>query len=346
MCVIAVVDKTRITEEMVEKMYSANASGGGVAWREEGEGGAQKVRWEKGLTEEQMQEYCKTLPLPFVAHFRIPTCGGAIPDLCHPFPIDRKASTDTSGETYGYVLFHNGHWTDWKKTSMEAAIKTNGLPPGKWSDTRGMAFVAGIYGLGILEFIDEMSIAFGPYDTELTGNRWVRVNDVIVSNRGWEYHTTNAYRRTGAKLELGPAQDEMCEAGAYQRPIDSRLPTIYHPKRDIDKQNEEKAGGTSQPIPFRNAEDNVGNRGNISEQVQAGVQKAGEVAKGSKAGPAEDEDDSPLNPMNQKKWACSLNPKRFLGTVRNLAGEENDEAATGRKITPIKHNGIERAIII
>lgn len=205
-CVIFVVSDTRPTDDMVEKAYDANNAGAGIAWREKG-----LVRWEKGLDLESMKEYVRDVPVPFVAHFRIPTCGGAIPSLCHPFTIDRKASTELSGSTKGYVLFHNGHWGDWKKTCLETALKVGAkLPSGKWSDTRGMAWTAGVYGLGFLEMIDEKAVAFGPTDLEvIPGLGWVQMNGFWASNRHWEtkrynqvYHASMCKDKTCTKVKV------------------------------------------------------------------------------------------------------------------------------------------------
>lgn len=323
-------------------MYATNSAGGGVAWREDG-----WVRWAKGLSLEEMQDFCKKLPLPFVAHFRIPTVGGAISELCHPFPVDGKCSVALEGRTKGYVLFHNGHWGDWKRVSMEAATKgRGGLPVGKWSDSRAMAFVAHIYGVGILDFIDEHTIIFGPHDSEVTGSRWTRANDVVVSNRSWEFHSTThtIYRgnRTGARL----AGDDMCGVDAYarQRPNpdpQNQLPAKYKQigagDDDTTIDAEEKPGGASQPVSFRNDSTDADGRQDQQKQVEKAQAGAGKVEGASKEGTVEDES----NPALIRRWACSLNPNRFK--------------TGGRGITPIAHPidevrrtalGIEKAITI
>ena len=49
------------------------------------------------------------LPDEIVIHFRWASVGGVDADLCHPFPVTRKAETDLFG-TAEAVLFHNGTW--------------------------------------------------------------------------------------------------------------------------------------------------------------------------------------------------------------------------------------------
>lgn len=184
MCVIALAAKERLTTEQIAKMYGANPHGAGVAWRDGAE-----VRWKKGLDLEEAIRVIKDLPMPYVAHFRIPSCGGPSKLLTHPFPIARDVPLALEGSTTGFVLFHNGHWGTWKTTMLDASVRGNGeIPIGKWSDSRAMAWMAAHYGIGMLEFIDEKAIAFGPEQLELfSANSWSKVGDGIwVSNKGWE----------------------------------------------------------------------------------------------------------------------------------------------------------------
>lgn len=191
MCVIAVVNQKRPTEEMVRAMFDANDAGGGIAYREGG-----FVKWEKGLDIEEMVELCLSLPLPYVAHFRIPTEGGRLPELTHPFPIEKSVDLTLKGQTKGSVLFHNGHWGAWRGYVLDTLVKPGvnvKLPQGAWSDTRAMAWVASIYGTSILNFINEKAVVFGPGTGELevfessTGAKWAKVDDIYVSNKTWEY---------------------------------------------------------------------------------------------------------------------------------------------------------------
>jgi len=180
--VIFVADKTRPSDEMVTKGFDANPSGAGIAWRQDG-----LVFWEKGLDVEEVKEYARTMPLPYVLHFRIPSCGDSSQALCHPFPIDIKAPLDLSGKTKGSVLFHNGHWGQWKAMGIEASVRRNvKIPGGKWTDTRAMAWIAAHYGTGILEFIDEKAVVMSVEDVEIFGSGWSKINDLWCSNSGWQ----------------------------------------------------------------------------------------------------------------------------------------------------------------
>lgn len=202
MCVVCIVDKERPTPEQVDRMWGDNPAGAGIAWREGG-----YVRWRKGLNLPEIQEAIASAPLQFVAHFRIPSSGGGSNVLTHPFPIDKEVPLALEGKTKGFVLFHNGTWSRWKECTMEAAarFKTK-IPSGKWSDTRGMAWMAHHYGLGVLELIEEKCVAFGPNDFEIVKgvSGWTRVDGFWVSNTFWErsvgrgnHRGNNAYSTHG-----------------------------------------------------------------------------------------------------------------------------------------------------
>ena len=300
MCVIVGTEsKIRPTPEAVAKMFYQNDHGGGIAWRE-AHAGVTYVHWKKWLNEEEMQDMCANVPLPFVAHFRIASIGGRWPELCHPFPIDLEMSNALEGRTQSHVLFHNGHWGVWKERCQDLAYKTGRkLPIGKWNDSRGMAFLAGSLGLGILEWIDEKALAFGPERCEAFGNPWFLVDGVWVSNKGWEnarpskgnvkeekksdLPIRNVYTETPPMVKtdhlLLPRHDDTPDdvARAMGLPKDATFP--YRGKSGVyskDAQGhiqfkgyapgetaEGKAGGTSQVGPFRLHE--VGGCGDSSQ---------------------------------------------------------------------------------
>lgn len=190
MCVIVIVSKDadRPSEDMVEQMWQKNPDGGGIAYRE-GRGAERHVVWEKGLMGKEtgllrMKELIKTVPTPYVAHFRIASRGGVRSELTHPFPVEKDTSLALTGTTRGEVLFHNGDWKEWEDWSRSAAVQSNTrIPTGKWSDTRGMAWLCSIYGLGFMEFLSgQKGVAFGPKTLEVFGNGWKIIDNVYCSN--------------------------------------------------------------------------------------------------------------------------------------------------------------------
>lgn len=201
MCVIAFVedDQKRPSTEEVEAMFQRNPAGAGIAWRHEG-----LVRWRKGLELEEIDDLVQSVPAPFVAHFRIPTCGNAPELLTHPFPISPTAELALEGSTDGFVLFHNGHWGSWEDKIMQlAAAARLKLDDNAWSDSRAMAWVAGNFGLGCLELIKEKIIAFGPEEVHIySPKNWSLYNKSFwVSNDHW----VSAIRRPKQDIKRLPA---------------------------------------------------------------------------------------------------------------------------------------------
>lgn len=190
-------------------MDAANPEGIGLAWRETvGPKNAKEVvvKWKKGLVLSEAIPLIEKLPTPFVLHFRIQSCGGRTKELTHPFPVEREMRQDLEGTIKGQVLFHNGHWHRYKDCGIDGAIKNRvKVPDGKWSDTRVMAWLTHLHGPGMLELIDEKVILFGPEKIEIFHpDGWSRVNDLLVSNRGWEnqYVNRNGFVRVGRDDEV------------------------------------------------------------------------------------------------------------------------------------------------
>lgn len=332
MCVIAVMDGTRPSEEQVEQMYETNSSGAGIAWREDTPKGV-VVRWRKGLKLGEIQDLIKTVPLPAIAHFRIPTCGGDGPEMCHPFQVDPKSSIELGGATKGYMLFHNGHWGQWKSTVLETAIKTGKqLPGGRWSDSRGMAWVASIYGIGALELIDEKCAVISPTNLEVFGNGWTKVTDGLwTSNKNWEggrksysYGGNNSYHGTV------PAS----VVGSNAKKADTPGPTVNSSKvssGDSKKAVETKGepGGASPEATFRSGEQPLQDgkdQPNQVEEGQEGVQEgheshqAGEPEKGKTITPVDDSTvvhslETEEDRVKALEFVRSLNPSRFRRPV-------------------------------
>lgn len=218
MCVIFFAEKTRPTESMIDRAWSRNDDGGGIAWREKDEKTEEvMVNWKKGLSLDEMQKMAAELPLPYIMHFRIASVGGPLPQLTHPFPVDREGRNFLNGKTKGYVLFHNGHYNDWKKDMKEAALRYGKrIPDGKWSDTRAMAWIASMAGVNYMEMIEEKGIAFSPRNMELFwGAGWYQVGDVWCSNTYWTNSTPKKHSSSDPTGAYGRGEaDDLVYNGA------------------------------------------------------------------------------------------------------------------------------------
>lgn len=325
MCVIAFVDDNspRPSEAMVGKMYLANEYGAGIAWREE-KNGKKIVRWKKGLEMEEAQRLVKEVPKPFVIHFRIPSCGGPHRSLNHPFPVDSEAGLYFDGETEGSVLFHNGTWSDWRKFCLDTASRQpEKFPIGRWSDSRAMAWCASIYGLGILELINEKVIVFGPEKIDIFGDGWDEEEGVFVSNKGWKSRQWPPHSKS--QNTQYHSQVPASVAGPEKKQL--QLPPAKG-----------KSGGTSHEGPFRTAsssEDVIGGE-SVGKQAQ---RREEAVLPGLEEGdgeawvscvrtgigdPALEVDTVEVTSDAQlKQWALALQPK---GKVVNIAIERAERS--------------------
>lgn len=180
MCIIMACMKKTPTWDMLHAAEQANNDGAGIAWSE-----GKKVKWKKGITAKEINTMIETgeAKLPMVIHFRLSTVGGATDNLCHPFPITPTAKTKTEGDG-SKVLFHNGHWGDWKKICMETTVKRGTqFPKGQWSDSRAMAWLAGIYGTSFLQLLDEkIAILKNSKKIEIYGSGWKEIDGIHCSN--------------------------------------------------------------------------------------------------------------------------------------------------------------------
>lgn len=220
MCVIAVSQEQRISKAAIESCYRRNGDGGGVAWRE-----GQAVHWKKGLELEEMIHLAQELPLPFVMHFRIASCGGKLAKLTHPFPITKGVDLSMEGHAKE-VLFHNGHWGSYEDKAIEFMVNSQlAMPDGPWSDSRVAAWISSRLGTGWLEMLSssrwvvfgvDKLIKFGP--VSFAG--WNDSDGVWYSNSSWrsfqssnvvhypKHHSTPGRQITGTVITDGEDTEE------------------------------------------------------------------------------------------------------------------------------------------
>lgn len=278
MCVIVLIETVRPSENQIENMWDANSKGGGgAAWREAG-----FVKWKKGLDKKEMLSLNRTLPLPYVLHFRQPSNDTSDSLLaCHPFQIDEDATSGFEGTFDGYVLFHNGYWGEWRRKMEALSLASGGKikgPSGAWSDSRALALSAHHMGLMFLEFVNERVLCLGPgeLDIEMFGGPWLAVKGpdseetFVVSNRTWE----KGYTVTDHRKQAQESTSKLL--GAAQAAVTGNTSG--------------ESGGTSQgrtfPATHERTTPAAGSQGDQQEQVQKGSQGAihGDVARGAQRG--------------------------------------------------------------
>lgn len=163
MCVILISDERRMSDALIASAVDANPDGNGFAWIDRG-----VVRFEKAITVDRAQELAATVALPYIFHARIATIGAVGPDLCHPFPFDRRGNRRRGTTTAG-VLFHNGTWSAWEEWIDREA--------GPWSDSLAMARHLATFG-------DEYFDRIVPSTQRVA---LIRPSGITVSGLGWSH---------------------------------------------------------------------------------------------------------------------------------------------------------------
>lgn len=148
MCMIFVCREGIPSFTSLKRAEETNDDGAGIAWREKDskkeEGTV--VRWKKGLSAKEVWDLINEMELkkylPFVVHFRSASQGGDLKELCHPFPIVESVSLALEG-TAKCVLFHNGTFHRWEEMMQKVCWGGGArMPPGPWSDSRALAWLA------------------------------------------------------------------------------------------------------------------------------------------------------------------------------------------------------------
>lgn len=214
MCVIFSCEDRHITFDELIDGQTANGDGGGMAWIKDG-----TVHWKKGLTAGEILTLIaeQEVTFPYVIHFRIGTVGGTTDALTHPFPINDLASLELEGTCPDGVLFHNGHWSEWRNMILRSVTAGNRRIDGldDWSDSRAMAYLVRHHGTGILDFIEHQKMAL------LTPERVVRWGS-------WEDAETKGVKASNKHYVVKPMTYVGAAAGGWR----GGAPDGYYWKKD------------------------------------------------------------------------------------------------------------------
>ena len=189
MCLAILLNGEFPPDDVLEAGAEQNPDGIGIAFPD-----GDKVQWFKGITLEQLKGF-RNQATKGLIHFRLASVGPAIPQLCHPFPVSKTTSLKLEGRS-DMALAHNGHWSTWRARLLDGTRHAV-LPRGVFSDTRAMAFLAGIHGIRYLELLDEKVLVATPTCTWQFGTGWVRPKDVgyelsyDVSKKTYSYEWSN-----------------------------------------------------------------------------------------------------------------------------------------------------------
>jgi len=199
MCVILICPpQVRPDIDVLKACHTANPHGAGVAWRQGGQ-----VHWQKNLGAEEVANLIAGIEGELVIHFRWASVGGVDPQLCHPFPVDRGASTKLEGKA-ARLLFHNGTWSGHKSALEFVEKKQKRKVGGPISDTRVVALLVDhMRDNSVLQHIEGRFVLYSPKSTKLYGD-WRTWRGMRVSNLGFVYELERAERRARwADADLG-----------------------------------------------------------------------------------------------------------------------------------------------
>jgi hypothetical protein len=102
-------------------------------------------------------------------------------DLCHPFPVTRKAETDLFG-TADAVLFQNGTWGAYDEALRRLTTERGKrVPRGPMSDTRAAALCAHVHGRRVLSKLPGRWVWMDGTQTRLYGD-WEKHRGMLASN--------------------------------------------------------------------------------------------------------------------------------------------------------------------
>lgn len=178
MCIIAICENRKLTNEEFTNCWNSNTHGFGCAtWN------GKSVSFGKGIMDiEGARAVYENLSLPHVVHFRIASAGGVSPELTHPFLVSPDSPIVLTGETGGEVLFHNGTLIDYKTLLTIMLMLNQKMPEGPVSDTRVFAMALSRAGDGLFQLYDSQRfVVVSPQGVRKYGD-WDEHDGVLFSN--------------------------------------------------------------------------------------------------------------------------------------------------------------------
>jgi len=182
MCIIAYSESRKLTKKEFDNCWRSNSDGFGIAWRDNG-----KIHYLKGYEkkEDAWKVYQKIDILPHVAHFRITSTGKTLPELTHPFIVEKDSNLKLKYSGIDSVLFHNGTISDWERFGMSHFMDIGYIPEGEISDTRVAAMIVSKLGERALKFMSGKFVHFKLEESLLIGS-FEEEKGVFFSNSGYK----------------------------------------------------------------------------------------------------------------------------------------------------------------
>jgi hypothetical protein len=176
-----------MTKQEFTNCFHSNPDGVGISYGLSG-----KTRYVKGLMKirEAWNVYTElSETLPHVAHFRIGTSGGKVPELTHPFICSKESPTPLEYEGDDPILFHNGIIGGWEDKLLNLILQTKHIPEGHMNDTRMLAMYIANTEHKILNHFSGKFIVVNNESIYQYGSGWVEENGIQFSNSGFRSYS-------------------------------------------------------------------------------------------------------------------------------------------------------------
>lgn len=184
MCIIAICER-KLTDEEILNCWRFNEDGAGIATTRDG-----TIMAIKGLMEpREFKKVYSTIAkdVPHIIHFRTASCGYINKQMTHPFIVSKESPNFVTYKGKKPLLFHNGHFEEWKAALLNIAFKTNELPKGEMSDTRAMAMTVAHLGESILDlFSDNRYVILHPNGELNYWGDFIKEDKVLFSNSAYK----------------------------------------------------------------------------------------------------------------------------------------------------------------
>jgi hypothetical protein len=200
MCLLAICKTRKLTKEEFENSWDYNDDGFGMGWKD----AQHRVHFVKGIMklEDALSEYehidarCK-----HIVHFRKASVGGRIAELTHPFLVSEGSPISLEGhDVDSPLLFHNGHWADYKQILIMLEIATGKMITDPISDTRVAAMYLARVGNGAITRFGYNRVALLTPEKErsiIYSGEFVDENGVLFSNTSYKYSYKRNYGTYG-----------------------------------------------------------------------------------------------------------------------------------------------------
>jgi hypothetical protein len=204
MCIIAVCNDRKMTDQEFEYCWGNNSDGVGMGYATP----AGKIVYVKGFMEQEQawDAYRKITrrKRSHVVHFRKKSAGEVCQALTHPFIGEPMSPIKLAYAGTKPIVFHNGTHPDYESIVLSISISQGRLPVGAMSDTRALAMLVGVLGVDALKYAKGKFAVITPKQI-ITYGDFTEEDGIEFSNTDYKYKPyTYAYSDTWKRDKQDP----------------------------------------------------------------------------------------------------------------------------------------------